>query len=62
MPLSIPLSTALRYVRSLVDAGMVRRWKDTEDRRRDMLELDDRTMEAMTRYLMDVRRHSPVAV
>jgi CheY-like chemotaxis protein/DNA-binding MarR family transcriptional regulator len=59
---NVPLSTALRYVRGLVDAGMVRRWKDTEDRRRDMLELDDRTMEAMTRYLMDVRRHSPVAV
>ncbi|MDE2621225.1 MAG: winged helix-turn-helix transcriptional regulator, partial [Sphingomonadales bacterium] len=57
---NVPVSTALRYVRSLVDAGMVRRWKDTEDRRRDMLELEDRTMEAMTRYLTDVRRRNPV--
>lgn len=53
---NVSLSTALRHVRGLVDAGMVRRWKDTEDRRRDMLELDDRTMEAMTRYLANVRR------
>lgn len=57
---NVPLSTALRYVRSLVDAGMVRRWKDTEDRRRDMLELEDRTMEAMTRYLVDLRRRGQV--
>lgn len=53
---NVPLSTALRYVRSLVDAGLVRRWKDTEDRRRDMLELEEQTMQAMTRYLADVRR------
>lgn len=53
---NVPLSTALRYVRSLVDAGLVRRWKDTEDRRRDMLELEDPAMTAMTRYIADVRR------
>jgi len=59
---NVPLSTALRYVRSLVDAGMVRRWKDTEDRRRDMLELEDETMEAMVRYLAEVRRINAAAV
>ena len=53
---NVPHSTALRYVRSLVDAGLVRRWKDTEDRRRDMLELEDQAMTAMTRYIADVRR------
>jgi len=53
---NVPLSTALRYVRSLVDAGLVRRWKDTADRRRDMLELEDKTMDAMVRYLDEVRR------
>ncbi len=58
---NVPLSTALRYVRSLVDAGLVKRWKDTEDRRRDMLELEDQTMVAMTRYLTDVRRKMRLA-
>lgn len=51
----LPLSTALRYVRSLVEAGLVRRWQDPSDRRRDLLELETKTMEAMRRYLSVVR-------
>lgn len=58
---NVPLSTALRYVRNLVNAGMVRRWKDVEDRRRDLLELEDSAMASMARYLGELRarRHRP---
>jgi FixJ family two-component response regulator len=51
----LPLSTALRYLRALTDAGMVRRWQDPGDRRRDLLELEETTMESMRRYLSVVR-------
>lgn len=51
----LPLSTALRYVRALVDDGLVRRWQDPTDKRRDLLELEDHTMTAMRRYLSTVR-------
>ena len=45
-----PLSTALRHVRNLVDAKLVRRWQDPNDRRRDLLELTDEAMSVMTAY------------
>lgn len=51
----LPLSTALRYVRSLVDAGFVRRWKDPTDRRRDLLEIEEPTLDSMRRYLSTLR-------
>lgn len=47
----VPLSTALRYVRQLVEAGLVRRWQDETDKRRSLLELEPQTLDAMTRYL-----------
>lgn len=51
----MPFSTALRYLNSLVERGLVRRWKDPTDRRRDLLELEDNAMDAMCRYLKSVR-------
>lgn len=51
---NVPMTTALRYIRHLVDAGLVRRWKDETDARRYLLEMEDSTMEAMTRYIADV--------
>lgn len=50
----VPFSTAFRHVGHLVESGLVRRWKDPADRRRDLLELHDETMTAMTRYLTAV--------
>lgn len=47
----IPLSTALRHVNSLVDAGLVRRWIDQTDKRRSLLELEPHAVAAMQRYL-----------
>jgi CheY-like chemotaxis protein len=51
---NVPMTTALRYIRHLVDAGLVKRWKDKTDARRFLLELEDETMEAMMRYIADV--------
>ncbi len=50
---NVPMTTALRYIRHLVDAGLVRRWKDQTDARRFLLELEDETMDAMLRYIAD---------
>jgi CheY-like chemotaxis protein len=47
----IPLSTALRHVNNLVDAGLVRRWTDPTDKRRTLLELEPHAVAAMQRYL-----------
>jgi CheY-like chemotaxis protein/DNA-binding MarR family transcriptional regulator len=47
----IPLSTALRHVNNLVDAGLVRRWIDPTDKRRSLLELEPHAVAAMQRYL-----------
>ena len=47
----VPLSTALRHVSNLVDAGLVRRWVDPRDRRRTLLELEPHALAAMQRYL-----------
>lgn len=47
----IPLSTALRHVNNLVDAGLVRRWTDPTDKRRSLLELEPHAVAAMQRYL-----------
>ena len=46
-----PLSTALRYVNHLIEAGLVRRYGDSLDRRRSLLELEPHAFDAMTRYL-----------
>lgn len=51
-----PLSTALRYIRQLVDSGLVRSWRDTEDKRRTLLELEPETFRAMQDYLSSVFR------
>jgi len=50
----VPFSTAFRHVGHLVESGLVKRWKDPSDRRRDLLELEDETMAAMTRYLATI--------
>lgn len=51
-----PLSTALRYIRQLTDAGLIRSWRDPEDKRRTLLELEPETFQAMHDYLSSVHR------
>lgn len=47
----VPLSTALRHVNNLVEAGLVRRWIDPSDKRRTLLELEPEAKAAMQSYL-----------
>ncbi|WP_421838544.1 response regulator [Novosphingobium sp.] len=51
----VPMSTALRQIRSLVDMDLIRRWSDPLDRRRDLLAINDEAMEAMRQYLTYLR-------
>jgi DNA-binding MarR family transcriptional regulator len=47
----VPLTTALRHVNHLVEAGLVKRWTDPTDKRRTLLELEPEAQSAMQRYL-----------
>jgi CheY-like chemotaxis protein len=51
---SVPMSTALRWVRQMTDAGLLRRWTDPKDRRRDLIALTDSTATHMRDYLSSV--------
>ncbi|PEQ12085.1 hypothetical protein B2G71_13145 [Novosphingobium sp. PC22D] len=51
---SVPMSTALRWVRQMTDAGLLRRWTDPKDRRRDLITLTDTTAAHMRDYLTAV--------
>lgn len=51
---SVPMSTALRWVRQMTDAGLLRRWTDPRDRRRDLIALTPATSASMKDYLRAV--------
>lgn len=46
----VPATTALRWIRSMVDAGLFKRSDDFHDRRRSIITLSASASEAMTRY------------
>lgn len=48
---SVPMSTALRWIRQMAERGLLRRWTDPEDRRRDLIALPDSTVEQMHDFL-----------
>jgi len=48
---SVPMSTALRWVKQMTDASLLRRWTDPKDRRRDLIALTEPTAERMREYL-----------
>lgn len=51
-----PISTALRRIRELTDIGMIVRWQDPDDARRDMVSLTEDSMEKMRAYTRDLLR------
>lgn len=51
---SVPMSTALRWVRQMIDAGLLLRWTDPKDRRRDLIALTDAATGHMRDYLSSV--------
>lgn len=50
----IPPSTALRRVKDLEIAGLVKRWNDPKDRRRDFVQLSDAGFEAFLQYAENI--------
>ena len=48
---AVPPTTALRCLRDMEKAGLVRRWPDTFDGRRTLVELTQTGLEAMERFL-----------
>lgn len=53
---SVPPTTALRYIKTMTDAGLFVRSPDRSDGRRVFIELSEHAMAAMLRYLRAVRR------
>lgn len=53
---NVPMTTALRYVKRLVEDGVIKRWDDPDDKRRSLLALEDRALEGMIQYLSSVWR------
>lgn len=53
---NVPMSTALRYVKRLVEDGTVKRWDDPDDKRRSLLALEDHALEKMIAYLSSIWR------
>ena len=56
----VPPTTALRWIRQMVDCGLFDRVEDARDRRRAFISLSDRAVEAMSRYFAAIG--GPVAV
>ena len=48
---SVPMSTALRWVKQMTDSNLLRRWTDPKDRRRDLIALTEPTADRMREYL-----------
>ena len=48
---AVPMSTALRWVKQMIDANLLRRWTDPKDRRRDLIALTEPTSDRMREYL-----------
>lgn len=50
----VPATTALRWIKQLVDCGVFERVADPNDRRRAFIALSDKSTEAMARYFAEV--------
>ncbi len=56
---SVPATTALRWIKSMTDAGLFQRRADPHDGRRVFVELSQRASDAMHHYFGEVG-HAPV--
>lgn len=59
---AVPPTTALRWIKTLTDAGLLVRVPDPHDARRVFIELSDLAAEGMAAYLATVRRSGVMAV
>ncbi len=47
----VPTSTAMRWINEMIDAGLIDRWIDPTDGRRNLVQIAPATRQAMLRYL-----------
>lgn len=47
----VPVSTAMRWINDMVEAGIINRWIDPTDARRNLMQISPATRDAMLRYL-----------
>lgn len=52
----VPMSTAMRWINEMVEAGMIERWVDPTDARRNLVRIAPETRGAMLRYLSHLAR------
>ena len=57
---AVPATTALRWIKQLVESGVFVRVADSTDRRRAFIGLSEQSTEAMARYFAEVE--APLAV
>ena len=57
---AVPATTALRWIRTLTDKGLLVRVADPRDGRRVFIDLSDQTARMVAEYLRSARRISPV--
>ncbi len=59
---AVPPTTALRWIKTLTDAGLFERAADPQDGRRVYIELSDRAAAGLEHYLRAVQRLVPIAI
>jgi Winged helix DNA-binding domain len=59
---AVPATTALRWIRTLTDRGLLVRVADPRDGRRVFIDLSDQTARALGAYLRSARRITPLIV
>ena len=47
----VPMSTAMRWINEMIEAGLIDRWIDPTDGRRNLMQVSPATRDAMLRYL-----------
>ena len=52
----VPATTALRWVKQMVESGIFERIADTSDKRRAFIALSERSVEAMAQYFAKVEQ------
>lgn len=52
----VPMTTAMRWINEMIDAGLIDRWIDPTDGRRNLVQIAPATRHAMVRYLLEIAR------
>lgn len=52
----VPMTTAMRWINEMIDAGLIERWIDPTDGRRNLVHIAPATRQGMVRYLLEIER------